>query len=634
MGGNPALKRRGPKPRALVEFPQPVFDSLVDPPEFADAFKLQLERHGDTFWHLAKAIHRPGDRFDRTTLRQWAQGIRRPGTIRSLQILERIEDRYRLPNGYFRDKLTTSGRAPAQPGEDGLSAAERRRLAWHLPDDFSRRPAKERAEILGWIRRVIITGATKYRCYQAQRMKERYALSFPRDLVPGSPSDDQGSTAKARRAPVALTEEVRALLDFKCATLTMIGAQRRGVWGAETAAQKVDHLGLMFGAMAAAPRSSVRGHGVPLGQLTVALLVLPCVWDWYLQWREARRGFFTTWEVNMLALGAALTRRETGWLRQNSLLAERLQPIAGWMDAIEVRAVQADWDGACDAAHRHVLARAHEIRRVARIHRDPFEPILPVLEADSPLSEYRRITTEILSRMPDPRHHPLATAEAVRGFLMLRLGLHLGVRQKNLRQLLFTPRGATARSERELADLRRGELRWSDREMGWEVLIPAVAFKNAESTFFGRRPFRLLLPDLDRLYEFIDAYLGWHRRRLLGGAGDPDTFFVKTAKRTSRSAAYNQDTFYEAWRLVIQRYGVFNPYTGKGAIRGLLPHGPHNVRDVLATHILKQTGSYEQASYAIQDTPETVAQHYGRFLPQDKVALAAQVLNKVWQASG
>jgi hypothetical protein len=55
------------------------------------------------------------------------------------------------------------------------------------------------------------------------------------------------------------------------------------------------------------------------------------------------------------------------------------------------------------------------------------------------------------------------------------------------------------------------------------------------------------------------------------------------------------------------------------------------VRDVLATHILKQTGSYEQASYAIQDTPETVESHYGRFLPQDKAAIAAQVLNRAWE---
>ncbi len=103
-------------------------------------------------------------------------------------------------------------------------------------------------------------------------------------------------------------------------------------------------------------------------------------------------------------------------------------------------------------------------------------------------------------------------------------------------------------------------------------------------------------------------------------------------KTTSKDAAYNQTTFYEAWKLTIQRYGIFTLH-GRGVIKGLLPHGPHNVRDVLATHILKQTGSYEQASYAIQDTPDMVAQHYGRFLPQDKAALAAKILNRVWEAA-
>ena len=66
-------------------------------------------------------------------------------------------------------------------------------------------------------------------------------------------------------------------------------------------------------------------------------------------------------------------------------------------------------------------------------------------------------------------------------------------------------------------------------------------------------------------------------------------------------------------------------HTGRGATKGLLPHGPHNLRDVLATHILKQAGSYEQASYAIQDTRDVVQQHHGRFLPQDKAALAAKI---------
>lgn len=104
-------------------------------------------------------------------------------------------------------------------------------------------------------------------------------------------------------------------------------------------------------------------------------------------------------------------------------------------------------------------------------------------------------------------------------------------------------------------------------------------------------------------------------------------------KSTSASAAYNQTPFFEAWRWIIQRYGIHYPYTGRGAIAGLLTHGPHSLRDVLATRLLKQTGSYEQASYAIQDTPDTVAQHYGRFLPKDKAAIAAQVLNRAWEAA-
>ena len=81
--------------------------------------------------------------------------------------------------------------------------------------------------------------------------------------------------------------------------------------------------------------------------------------------------------------------------------------------------------------------------------------------------------------MPDPTRYPRQAAEAVRSFLMLRFGLHLGLRQKNLRQLMVCPRGQIPRSERQLEDLKRGELRWSDRDDGWEVLIPSVAFKNA-----------------------------------------------------------------------------------------------------------------------------------------------------------
>lgn len=634
----PESMRRARKRPEITDFPEPIWNEWEDPPSFGEALDLQMRRHRDGAHRLCTAITAAGDTFNWATIRSWRRGQKEPQSVASLEILGRIETRYRLPAGYFRSKLGRLNRATTGISLPGVRPSERRRLIWHLPDDYDRRSQLEQQEILAWVRRVIISGSTEYRRFQALAIRDRYAIRFKPANSTDSSSDDEDDDAileepeLARRldAPTVLQSEMEDLLNFKTATLTAIGYQRSGVWGAETASQKLEHLGLLFGALAATPGGSVRGLGIPIDKLSFGMLVFPAVWDWYVQWRERRRGFYTRWEVDMLRLAIALTRKEFGWIRQSPDLAKRLREVPGLISLAEIEAARFDWSGACDRLYTHGLARAKEIDRVARVHRDPFEPILPILEAESPLAEYRAITEEISRRIPDVRRYPKCAAEAVRSFLMLRLGLHLGVRQKNLRQLVFQPRHCPPTPERVLEADRRGELRWSEREHAWEVLIPATAFKNSRSSYFAKKPFRLVLPDLGRLYEFIESYLGLHRRRLLNGADDPGTFFVKTMKATSVSAAYDQTTFYEAWRLIIQRYGIYNPYTGRGVVRGLLPHGPHNVRDVLATHILKRTGSYEQASYAIQDTPETVAHHYGRFLPQDKAALAAQVLNKVW----
>ncbi|MBP1886520.1 hypothetical protein [Sinorhizobium mexicanum] len=641
----------GVQPKPIEEFPTPLFDWTEEPEGFQQALIYHMRRHGDSYWHLHRAVVREEDTFDHKTLLSWTAATKVPRSLASFDILSRIERRYRLPDGYFKAKLPHQARSASghEVGSD-IGAAERRRLAWHLPDNFNSLSFAKREEILEWVRRVIISGSTDYRRFQAMATRQRYAIRFPAISYGGSPSprapaegpdwreddtaiEDPDLLSGVVDAPPRLAIEMANLIRFKTATLTALGFQRNGVWGEETAAQKIEHLGLMFGALAASPKGPVKGYGVPLSQLTFGILVFPGVWDWYLQWRERRRGFYTTWEEDMLSVLLNLLRAETGWLWQHPELIQQVKPIPGLISAAEIAAAKRDWHAACNTCFKHASHRSKEIQRVMRVHRDPFEPIMCVLEADSPLAEYRKITDEILKRMPDEDRYPRAAAEAVRSFLMLRLGLHLGLRQKNLRQLLVCPRGHFPTSERRLEDMKRGEIRWSDRDCGWEVLVPANAFKNANSSFFGSKPFRLILPDLLDLYKYLNAYIERHRGVLLAGADDSGTLFVKTVKANSRDAAYNQTTFYEAWRLTIQRYGIYNPYTGRGAIKGLLPHGPHNVRDVLATHILKQTGSYEQASYAIQDTAEMVASHYGRFLPQDKAALAAKILNQVWEAA-
>ena len=644
-------KKRGPrgsyKAKPVIEFPEPLWEDWDDPADFQDALALHIRRHGENVCRLHKALPQTGDRVDLRTLYDWVNGVLAPRSLKGFAVLAFIERRYRLPEGYFRPKLPHPGRLTTGKTLARLPKTERRRLAWHLPDNFDGLSKERQVQVLEWIRTVIVSGATDYRRYHAASLQQRFSLRFSKGTV-GLPFPsvtpladrlaEEGRCEGGRRvmvmpAPAGLDAEARDLLLFKTSTLTTRGRGRSGVWNRETAAQKMEHLGLLFGALMASPGSEVRGHGAPPVSLTFALLALPAVWDWYLTWREGRRGFFTQWEGEMLVtVGAALTRRETGWLRQSPQLADYLRPIDGLVTPQDVQAAHDDWDGLCETMHRHALVRAREIRRVARVHRDPFEPILPILEADSPLAEYRKITEEVRRWRADRRRFPIAAAESTRSFLMLRLGLHLGLRQKNLRQLLFQPKAEAATPERQLELLQRGELRWSVRDQGWEVLIPAAAFKNAGSTFFRKSAFRLLLPDLGGLYEEIETYIAQDRPALLRGHADPGVFFVKTMKATSRSPAYDQSSFYEAWRATIQRHGIYNPYTGRGAIVGLLPHGPHNVRDVLATHVLKQTGSYEQASYAIQDTPDTIAEHYGRFLPHDKAALAAQVLNQVWAA--
>lgn len=391
-----------------------------------------MRRHGDSYWHLHRAVVRDDEKLDHSTIRHWLQGSKAPRSVASMEALSRIERRYRLPAGYFKAKLPHQTRSTSGYVLDDIAPAERRRLAWHLPDDFNARPRQEQEEILEWVQRVIVRGSTDYRRFQAAAMKQRYAIRFPGITYGQSEAADERYRSRYDEqdedsisftdpdlrsgvidAPPVLAMEMAELIRFKTATLTAFGLQRNGVWGEETASQKVEHLGLMLGALAAHPRGPVRGYGVPLQHLTFGLLVFPSIWDWYVQWRERRRGFYTAWEVDMLRISLALTRRETGWLRQHPRLGSRLRPIEGLVTQADIDRACADWDDACDLYFRHASSRVKEIQRVARVHRDPFEPIMPVLEADSPVGEYRKITEEILRLLPDERLYRRSAAEAV-----------------------------------------------------------------------------------------------------------------------------------------------------------------------------------------------------------------------------
>jgi hypothetical protein len=73
-----AGKKTGPRPKPIVEFPEPLFACEVEPAEFHEALDLHMRRHGDSFRHLHRAIVRDGETFDMATIRSWRSGKRYP----------------------------------------------------------------------------------------------------------------------------------------------------------------------------------------------------------------------------------------------------------------------------------------------------------------------------------------------------------------------------------------------------------------------------------------------------------------------------------------------------------------------------------------------------------------------------
>ncbi len=88
---------------------------------------------------------------------------------------------------------------------------------------------------------------------------------------------------------------------------------------------------------------------------------------------------------------------------------------------------------------------------------------------------------------------------------------------------------------------------------------------------------------------------------------------TRKTKRSSKRSAYAQQLARSRQRPVAPARLVFDSW-----------EDPKDFAEALALHMRRQ------ASYAIQDTPDIVAKHYGRFLPENKASLAAAILNRVW----
>jgi hypothetical protein len=225
----------------------------------------------------------------------------------------------------------------------------------------------------------------------------------------------------------------------------------------------------IFGALALpkdAEDPRLRGLGLDPNTFAFAMFACPGILYWWINWKGSRRknpkdenskGKFTTYDSRLVYIIGGLFHKETGWIRQRPDLAQHIKPIQGFIDDAFIANAQNNWDKVCDTAYDYYKKFSEDIETWAEEIRDPFEPILPILESENPIAALKTFAQNIFDDMPDAATAPLQAARVMRDYLITRLLSATGLRSKNVIDLTYQEDG---KSQPDKAVLRREGDKW------------------------------------------------------------------------------------------------------------------------------------------------------------------------------
>jgi hypothetical protein len=624
--------------------------AYLSPLDFTEALKAVMTRHGDKPAMLAKAIAKPAEvAATKRRISGWSSGQRLPSTPEH-DTIGAIERHYGMPPGTLVKKLPRGHDAMLFPPLKGVTRHQQKRLARHLPPDFLSRDEKEQKEIITDVQRNILRQPTAYADWRLSIQADPFVIKFPG--LPGQPVPHAVQVPE-NIAPPVLLEQVKSYVDYKIAELPPPDMKRRERWSEDRADYMVPQFGRYFGALVAPAGPPLHGFGLSRDHLHIVWVSVPELLEKHINRQRDRRSFADEpgrWTEDdgqfLVYIGAMLvpeTDDDHGWIRAHPEFAAGLLPLSGIVKDETIALAQENWPAYCDKALNYCRARSRKIRRIGRRrgrHRNSFTPIDVVLDKPKPLREFRKILEEMQKRAPDRKAYPIIAAEHARVYLVFVVGLKSGYRQKMLRQMLVVARDQKpfpydylVRRERAMLFFDPEQVQESGTVGAWVIIAPREAFKNADAEFFRQEgPHRVVVEDINGLYDIIDRYIEEDRAVLLGrSATSTPLLFVKTAAAGTRGIEYGDQSFYQMYRSAIEFYGIYNKWTGRGAIAGLMPHGPYAMRDVLATHVRRVTGSWERAADAIQDSVATVKRHYAKYFPHERADAVTRVTNEAWR---
>ena len=592
-----AIKELAQKLEAIEGKPRPHFAAAVKqartlalqrqalagmPPDFAEALRWAMERAGLSLRALAREVG-----VGRTTLQRWIRG---KGIPSSLQVVERLEAALHLPPGSLAGRLPRFGQQRLGVRGNGtyaefvrtflrVASLVRYRVPWA---DLSppEREALLREEKERWRR------LSRRQIRTRKARKQKFALPF-RDWPPQAQAEWREYVAYASTR-LGTGERARRALSGRPLSPRVLRPP--------TVEKELVQMERFYG-------YCVRVRGLNPDQLGLNLLTdLSLVRD-YLEWRLGRYGDAVP----------GLTRTAMDFIALVKKLYRRYLPVIG---------LQGDLEGLRELEKRLQAAGPDKT--------EGYHAVEPLLETPDPLGWLAAGIALMLRDLSGQVGDLLAPKVPARGKAAQEaLALYRDA------ILFWTATAHPLRAKhwyaarldmdqfRQEGDFAPGRGHVGRRGGTYYLAYRVEEFKNASSMVFRNlraddlvefplgdpeHPLAALEVKGTRyaLNEVFHVYLREVLPRLAGSLGRPGPLlplFPGLDSLNRLSIAFRKRSAYVA------------------ALPGaplILPFGPHSLRHIVATSIVKASGSFEAAANVLLDSVEMVVRHYARFAPRDR----------------
>lgn len=307
-------------------------------------------------------------------------------------------------------------------------------------------------------------------------------------------------------------------------------------------------------------------------------------------------------------------------------LFSRVQVDRPLMPPELVAAAATDWVATCAMTRNRLSNLGYYLARFIDKGRDPMVAIDVIVRSKDPMSFLREILEAAQAEIPDRRLKPYEHAVAMRDILLFALLSLTGLRSKNLRHILYDPGGGG-----HISLVSPEDANGADGADALLINIPWQNFKNLGSShLFGRdgnkMDYQRRLEDwynvVPLFQHYVDKCLPYLVRTFaerLRNAAEPADLEAGLVKQSTRALfptpslmLMGVDDLNRICHDLTARYHVIDPKTG--LVRpGRMMFGPHAVRDVLATHVIKASddeGRWEIAADLLQTSVEMVKERY------------------------